>query len=245
MKKQAKEFIGIAAVPLVVLAIFALLFPVWRVFDLPTYPEMNALARNAFEMYGLPVIFIGALAEGLLFFNWYLPGSVVVVMGGVFAAEKGIPSVIMTVAVISLGFWLTGIINYALGRYGWYKVLLKFGLRDAIEKTRRRTEKHGLKILFGTSFHPNVGALTATSAGILRLSFVEFALMSALALAAWNTLWGTIVYWVGPPIIGIVNYKNLLLILGGWVAGLLVYFVWVKLRQPKIAAEPIPVTPEE
>ena len=225
MNTHLKEFLKYASLPIILLALFAVLTVAYKLFDLPSYAEITVWVKNAFAVYGYWVIFLGALAEGILFANWYLPGSVVVVMGVAFAQENGL-SAPVSVALITLGFFITAVINYALGRYGWYRLLMKLGLADALNRTKKRVEKHGHKIIFGTYFHPNIGALTATSAGILRLSFARFVLYSALALIVWNTIWGMVVYISGPAIVEIVNFKNLLLIISSWLIILLVIFIW-------------------
>ena len=224
MRKQTHDFIKFASVPLVLLAILLALIGLFHLFDLPDYNEIIAWAKASTFKYGYWFIFIGALAEGILFFNWYLPGSVVVVLGGVFAPQMGL-STFKVVALIIFGFWLTSILNYAMGRYGWYRLLLRFGLKGAIEKTKARVEKHGLKIIFGTYFHPNIGALTATSAGILQLSFKKFLYYSTMALVAWNTLWGTVAYYIGPPLVEQVHYKNLVVVLLIWLVILFFQFI--------------------
>ena len=227
MNIHLKEFLKYASLPIILLALFGVLTIVYKLFDLPSYAEMTIWTKNAFTTYGYWVIFVGALAEGILFANWYLPGSVVVVMGVAFAQENGL-SAPVAVALITLGFLITAVINYALGRYGWYRLLMKLGLAEALNRTKKRVEKYGHKIIFGTYFHPNIGALTATSAGILRLSFPRFVIYSVISLAVWNTIWGMVVYISGPAIVEIVNFKNLLLIISAWLAALLVIFIWKK-----------------
>ncbi|MBU0577102.1 DedA family protein [Patescibacteria group bacterium] len=237
MNKPLKEFFKYASLPIILLVIFAMLTIFYKIFDLPSYGEITAWVKDMFMVHGYWVVFLGAVAEGLLFANWYLPGSVVVVMGVAFAQESGL-NVLWIVTLIVSGFMITAVINYALGRYGWYRLLMKFGLADALNKTKKRVEKHGLKIIFGTYFHPNIGALTSTSAGILHLSFYRFLAYSALALVTWNAFWAMVVYISGPAIVEIVNYKNLLLILGSWLIVLAIVFIW---KRKKIL---IPATEE-
>jgi membrane protein DedA with SNARE-associated domain len=240
MTKPTKEFLKYAGLPIVLFTVLVLILFFYQFFDLPTYSEITQYAKDMFAVYGYWVVFIGAIAEGILFFNWYLPGSVVVVMGVVFGQENGL-SVFWVVNLITLGFFITTVLNYALGRYGWYRLLLKFGLRDAIEKAKKRVKNKGLKIIFGTYFHPNVGALTATSAGILKLSFKTFCLYSLAALLAWNALWGVVVYTWGPSLVELVNYKSLLIIIGLWIVAMLIQFIRIKRRKMAPATEEVEV----
>lgn len=214
--------------------LFAILTIIYRIFDLPSYAEITVWIKDAFAVHGYRVVFLGALAEGILFANWYLPGSVVVVMGVAFAKESGL-NVFFVSSLIILGFFITTILNYAAGRYGWYKLLMKLGLANTLNQTKKKVEKHGHKIIFGTYFHPNIGALTATSAGILQLSFVRFFTYSILALIAWNTLWTFVVYYSGPAIVEIVNFKSLIIIISSWLAILLFVFIW-KMKKVQVRA---------
>ncbi len=224
MKKHFKEFFKYAIVPLVILSIFAVFTIIYKYLGLPSFDEIVELAKGAYAEYGYWVVFIGAVAEGILFANWYLPGSVIVVMSVVFAKENGL-SVFWVINCITLGFLLTAMINYSLGRYGWYRLLLKFGMKDTLERAKQKTEKHGLKIIFGTYFHPNLGSLIATSAGILRLPVVKFFTYSLVALLAWNAFWGILVYYTGDFILNLVTYKSLIMILMAWVVVLLFEFI--------------------
>jgi len=115
MKQGLKEFYKYASFPIMLLALFAVSLILYTVFDLPSYEEINARVELAFAVHGYWVVFFGALAEGILFANWYLPGSVVVVMGVAFAQQSGL-NVFGVVSLITLGFFLTTILNYALFR---------------------------------------------------------------------------------------------------------------------------------
>lgn len=238
MNTNLKEFLKYASLPMILLAFFGLFALLYQIFDLPSYTEINAWVKEIFVDHGYWVVFVGAIAEGLLFVNWYLPGSVVVVMGVALARDSGL-SVLWMTTLITAGFFLTAVFNYALGRFGWYRLLMKLGLADTLNKTKKKVEKHGHKIIFGTYFHPNVGALTATSAGILRLSFYRFLLFSILALIIWNTLWTIVVFISGPAIVEIVNFKNLLIIISSWIVVLLLIFIRKKIKAQKPVTEEI------
>ncbi len=238
MNKNLKEFLKYASLPIILLAVFGLFIGLYHIFDLPSYTEINAWVKEIFIDHGYWVVFVGAIAEGLLFANWYLPGSVVVVMGVALARDSGL-SVVWMATLITAGFFVTAVFNYALGRFGWYRLLMKLGLADTLNKTKKKVEKHGHKIIFGTYFHPNIGALTATSAGILKLSFKRFLVYSILALIAWNTLWTIVVFVSGPAIVEIVNFRNLLIIISSWLVALLGIFIWRKKRAPKLVTEEV------
>jgi len=198
-------------IPLIFLMSFLLFVVVYRFLGLPNGQELIDIAKNYYNNYGYITIFIASLIEGLLVVNWYLPGSLVIVLGVILSAGNPIRVVFM-VAIITIAFLITSVINYVFGRYAWYRFLLFLGLRVPLEKMKQRVEKHGLVLIFSTYFHPNIGALTALSSGILRLPFIRFLVYSIIALILWNVFWGLVVYLVGPIILNFLHMTFLIAI---------------------------------
>lgn len=201
----------------------AMVIPVSKLLDLPSEDELILITKNFYLNYGYLVVFIAAIIEGALFINWYLPGSVVIVLGVVFAKDASL-NVILVIAFITLGFLLTAVMNYFLGSFGWYRLFMKLGLKAPMDRAKIKMEKYGLPVIFGTYFHPNMGALAATSAGILKLPFVIFFLYSLSALVLWNTLWGVAVYFFGMVIIKTLSPWTIVTGLAIWIIYLLIRF---------------------
>lgn len=204
------------------LTVFLVFLMIYRLLGLPSPEELVKIANGYYSKYGYFVVLLGALIEGTLFVNWYLPGSTVVALGVVFARENS-TSVVSVIAIIIFGFFVSGMFNYFMGKYGWYHVFMKIGLKQPLEKVRVRVKEKGLPIILGTYFHPNIGALIATCAGILKLPFLKFLGYSLVALVVWNSLWGAVVYFTGPLI---------LKFLGRWVVGaaLVLWIIFLAVR---------------
>jgi len=205
--------------PTVLLLLFVLLVVAYQMFDLPGKEELVLKAQGYYERHGYLTVFLGSAIEGLLFVNWYFPGSIIAVTGVVFAKTIGM-NVFAVVGLIIAGFFLSGMVNYSLGRYGWYRLLLKMGLEKPLQTVKLKMERWGLFMIFGSYLHPNVGALAATSAGILGFEFKKFALYSFWAIVLWNTIWGLVVYFSGTFILDII---------GPWFVGATLVF-WLGLR---------------
>lgn len=208
--------IRIAAVPLILLAMFLVFVVIYQIFDFPDSSELVEIAQTYYSSHGYWVVFLGALVEGILVINWYLPGSLVIVLGIVFSGQGGLNPFII-VGLVIVAFYIDVILNYVAGRYGWYKLLLRLGLASPLEKMRRKVLHHGLPVIFATYFHPNIGALTAASCGILRLPFDKFLGYSILALVAWNGFLGTVVYISGPAIMKFLSMRFLFPVLIVWI----------------------------
>jgi len=226
MNPKYQKIIQYVAIPILAVGFYLLLIFIARKIGLPSPEMIIAWAQKYYEQYGYWVVLVGALAEGALFINWYLPGSIVVALGAVFARSAGLNIYLMLFMVI-IGFYSTALLNYAMGRFGWYHVFIKLGLKQPLEKIQAKVQDKGLKILFTTYVHPNFGALAATSAGILRMDFYKFALYALISIALWNSFWTTIFYWFG---VGLLKHVNLLIIAGG----VFVYFMFMKSFKEKV-----------
>ncbi|OGI73080.1 hypothetical protein A3D42_02025 [Candidatus Nomurabacteria bacterium RIFCSPHIGHO2_02_FULL_41_18] len=220
LSPQENKILQYIALPLIVLVFYVGLIYLYKFLGLPSSGEIINFAKRYYENYGYWVVLVGALVEGALFINWYLPGSVVVALGVVFARSAGLNVFFMLFLVIT-GFFLTALLNYALGRFGWYHIFLKLGLEGPLLKIQAKVKDQGLRALFTAYVHPNFGALAATAAGILRLSFYEFFFYSLISIITWNSFWTLIFYYFGSALL---NHLNFLIILGG----IFVYFMFVK-----------------
>lgn len=210
-----------ALLPISVLGIFLLIYLAWRFFALPPEKELLEIARFYFDKYGLAILLLSSLIEGTVLVGWYYPGSLVIFLG-VILAGKDISKVAAAVGVITMGLFFAYVINFLLGKYGWYRLLLKFGLREALGDVRARVTKHGLLAIFMSYWQPNLAALVATSAGILNFSFSKFLVYSLVAAILWNIFWGTLVYFVGESALSLVGVRFVLLAICVWI----VYRIW-------------------
>lgn len=188
---------------------------------MPPDEEIIEIARFYFDKYGLAILLISAFVEGTVLVGWYYPGSLVIFLG-VILAGRDIPKVVAAVATITLGLFFAYLINFLLGKYGWYRLLLKFGLKAALEDTKARVLKYGPAAIFISYWQPNLAALVATSAGILDFSFKKFFLYSLAAAVLWDTFWGILVYFIGEKVLEVVGLKSILLVISLWI----IYRIW-------------------
>lgn len=74
---------------------------------------MNAL----FDRFGMPIVFLAALAEATVFIGVVFPGVVLIFLGGAYADSLGVP-VPLVVVIGALGTIIGDTISYAMGRWG-------------------------------------------------------------------------------------------------------------------------------
>jgi membrane protein DedA with SNARE-associated domain len=220
---MSKSFFKQIAIPLFFLAFAITSYVIWKILQLPSEADLIEIARGYFNKYGLITLLISSLIEGLLLMGWYYPGSLVIFLGVIFAG-KDVIKVIEAVAIITVGLFTAYIINFFLGKYGWYKLLLTVGLRKSLEVAKQKLTKYGLWAIFISYWHPNLAALTSTATGILQFSFKKFIFYSFGATVLWNIFWGTLVYLLGEASLSLIGIRFIIIVLTAWI----VYKLWAR-----------------
>jgi len=229
-----KSILKAISVPLLILSVAALLYFSWQLLGLPSDEALIGIARSYFERYGLITLLVSALLEGVLLVGVYYPGSLVIFLGVIFSIGNPIGT-IQAVAVVIVGLFIAYCINYVLGKYGWYRLLLAFGLRKPLDEAQSRLTKYGLRAIFLTYWHPNLAALTATATGILQFPFATFCMYSLSATILWNTFWGVLVYNLGETSLHLMGMPFILSFVSLWIV-----FVLIKAIRDRHIATPPP-----
>lgn len=209
------------AFPLVLFGIYLMFIVIWKLLDLPQGDTLVENLREYFERYGLWAVFAAAFIEGLLLAGNYFPGSFIVFLGVISAGQDAVRA-LEIVSVASLGFFLAYTIDYVLGRYGWHRLLLKMGLGESVKKAEHGLEGRGLSAILFSYWVPNLAAVTATAAGIIRAPFMKFELFSTFGVVIWNAFWGTLVFALGTAALALTELKYITIAVLVWIAVILV-----------------------
>jgi membrane protein DedA with SNARE-associated domain len=221
MNTKTKEILKLISIPAILMGIYLSMYIVWKVLGLPSNDQFLVIVKEWFGKYGLWIVFVGALIEGFLLLGQYFPGGFIIFLG-VISAGKDISGAVWVVFIVCVAFFIAYTLNYLLGKYGWYKLLIKFGLGQSIEKSKDKLAKQGLNVIFFSYWEPNLASLTATAAGILQISLVKFSLYSAVGIILWNMFWGILVYTLGESALKIVGLKYIPIVFVVWVSVLIV-----------------------
>ena len=216
---EPRRLLASLAMPLILAGTVATVVLVWRIFDLPPDTELMRMAGHFFDTYGYPAIFLSAVLEGALIVGLYFPGALVIFLSVILAGHN-IPHIAAIVLVVTSGFSLGLSANYVLGKYGWYRLLLKVGLRHELEKAQERFHRRGALAIALTAWDINVASFTATAAGILRYPYGRFLLYTFSAFLIWNSFWATIIYFIGRQALEFTggNYTYPVIALTVWIA---------------------------
>jgi membrane protein DedA with SNARE-associated domain len=217
-----RRALKILAFPLAVLAAFGLLYAIWLALDLPPEETMAQIAKSYLDRYGVVIVLVSAYLEGLLLIGWYFPGNLVIVLALIVAA--GEPSRFALVAAAGgLGLLGAYVTNFFAGKYGWYRLLLAFGLCEPLENAQRRLTRYGLSAIFMSYWQANLASCISTAAGILQFPPARFVVYSAIAEALWATFWASIIFFLGKSALALVGFRMILLVIMLWIAGRLIY----------------------
>jgi membrane protein DedA with SNARE-associated domain len=202
-KKRGVLFLQIGVFLLVYL--FILLFLRDKFTDIA---KITSIAGQVYGTYGYYLIFLGALVEGIFILGFYIPGSLIVLLG-VSLARLGILSFPLVVIFGISGFCLAYCFNYYLGRVGWYKIVEGFGFEKQIDGAKKKLVSHYSAAFFWGYIMPSTGSVLSTASGILRVPFKAFIFRTLLIQSFWSLFIGSLAYIFG------LNFINVFLVYFG------------------------------
>jgi membrane protein DedA with SNARE-associated domain len=181
---------------------------------IPEAPQLVQRIEGFYGQYGYDMIFLGALLEGTFMVGFYVPGSFIVLLGAVLA-KSGIVSFPLVILFGTLGLLLGYIINFMLGRFGWYHIVEGVGLGKSIKSAEDTIKKHQKYALFWGYMMPSTASFLSTAAGILKVDFKKFLLQSLLTQLFWSLLWGGLAFVFGMPFVELfLAYFGFLALIG-------------------------------
>jgi membrane protein DedA with SNARE-associated domain len=206
---------------------FLLLMLIWRVVDLPSPQEVYDGIVRLYHDYGLVIVAAAAAIEGLVLISLYFPGSGVILIG--VAASRGDPTrAVAVVAIVTLAFIVAAQINFVVGYFGLHGLILKMGGSKWLKRAQDRYARNGVYILAPCFVHPNLGGFMSVAAGIGRLQWRKFFIISVASIALWNVFWGFVAYLFAQVVESVATQPFLVLSgLGLWT---ITAFVWGFLR---------------
>ena len=217
-----RRTVRIIAFPLALLGIFALLYAIWVALDLPPEETIIQIAKTYLDRYGIVIVVLSAYLEGLLLIGWYFPGTLVIIFALIVSAADPLAYIQVALAAGS-ALYCAQVTNFFIGKYGWYRLLLAFGLREPLENAKRRLTKYGLSAIFTTFWQANLASLISTAAGILQFPASRFAALAFLAQSLWLTFWATLIYLLGAAALSLAGFRIILLAILLWIAARLIY----------------------
>jgi len=161
-----------------------------------TIIEILTPTLSHFWFAGYWLAFFLAFLETVLVVGVFIPGSVLIIFLGAFAA-KGFFEFDDLVWFAVVGALLGDNINYYIGRKFGAKILQKeiwMLKKEHVEKAKDFIKKHGNKSVFWSRFIPGLKEIVPFIAGSLNMNKKKFFIFNFLGAIGWGLEWAGIGY---------------------------------------------------
>ena len=217
--RELATYIGIGLILLIV----GILFYLRHQGIIPGPHVIITKLTSWYKQFGYIVVFISALLEGLLLIGFYVPGSTAILLG-VILAKSSYLSVPIVVSLAIVGFLISYTIDYCLGRFGLYQFFSFLGYQEIIEQNGANLRKKGWRLIVASLFHPGIGTLLSTGAGVIKMSFYQYFIATLAGLIFWDSLWGFLAYHFGNKVLPILE--------SGWAIPIMLAWLVIALYGP-------------
>lgn len=151
---------------------------------------MIEVIGQLFGQYGTLIVFVGGLLESLVITGIFVPGSVLLLVGGYYASIGLISPFELLVMGIA-GMYVGDILNYSLGRIFRRKILAqKSGkiLNIHVKKFHVASVKYGTGLIGYGHVLGSVRSFICFGAGVFGYPFYHFLLVTFLSTVAWASI---------------------------------------------------------
>ena len=152
--------------------------------------------ESLFDDYGYYLVFFGVLVENSMFLGLFVPGALILLLGGL-AAENGAINLWWVLALGIVATILGDTISYYIGRAGWTKALERTGMGEMIEKVRGSMESHSAWIILAYHFAGYSRVVGPAAAGMFRIPYRRWAPFDYLGGTLWVLAFTMLGYVLG------------------------------------------------
>ena len=144
--------------------------------------------QHLFTDYGYYVVFFGVLMENAMFLGLLVPGSIILILGGL-AAENGSINLGLVIALGIAGTVIGDTISYFIGRMGWSRFLERGTMGEMMAKFRTAMEKNSTWIILAYHFAGYSRVVGPAGAGMFRVPYRKWAPLDFIGGSLWVTLY--------------------------------------------------------
>lgn len=190
----------------------------------PTSEELILTFASLYSKYGYEIIFIGALLEASVLVNFFVPGTVAVAMGAIFA-KTGQLELTLAILFAFIGTSMGYILDYVLGYLGLSDIFKKMGYKWILDSAKERLKELGHRGLIISFFNPTVASYVSFVAGTINFGFWRFLAIALVSTFIWLSFWAILFYSIGDILIHLITkYSFLVLLLA--IAGIFLARFW-------------------
>lgn len=175
-------------------------------------------------LLGYWAVLLGVMTEstGIPF-----PGETILLVAAAYAGVTHHLSIAGVIAAAAAGAIIGDNFGYAIGRYGGYRLIARFGHYihfepERLHVTERYFARHGDKTVFLGRFVSVLRTWVAFFAGVNRMHWRTFLFWNALGGCTWATVYGLAAYFAGRNLARIQHALDYVAIGGGIVIAALI-----------------------
>ncbi|GAC1673210.1 MAG: DedA family protein [Candidatus Dormibacteraceae bacterium] len=181
-------------------------------------------------------LFIAIESTGIPF-----PGETMLITASIYAGHTHRLNIVLVIASSAAGAIVGDNLGYAVGRWGGYRLLRRYGRYIRLHEKRLKLGQylfllHGGKVVFFGRFVSILRTYAAFLAGTNRMPWWRFLIFNAAGGIVWATLFGTGAYVLGTQIHNLTRTATsvgAVLAVGAFVA----FFVFLHRNEARLMAE--------
>lgn len=199
---------------------------------------------HAIIVYGYWAVLV---AVGLESLGIPFPGETTLLVGAVYAGTGRPLNIIGVIVAAAAGAILGDNTGYAIGRYGGYALIKRFGRyvrldEGKLEPAQRFFRTHGDKTVFLGRFVSVLRTWVAFLAGVNRMTWRAFLVWNAAGGVVWAIIYGLLGFYLGRHV-AVLERVIQVAGIGGVVLGVVVVAVlvgvwWLRRRRAQMKATP-------
>jgi membrane protein DedA with SNARE-associated domain len=155
------------------------------------------IAKDLFQHYGYLTVFLAPLLENTIFLGALIPGTVIMLLGGL-SAHDGLISLWPAIPLGIAGAWIGDTISYGIGRFGWQRLGAESRLVQWAEEMRGPLLEHTSWLVVLYHFAGYSRLIGPAASGFLRVPFGRWMMLDYFGSALW-----VIVFMMGGYLLGV------------------------------------------
>ncbi len=192
--------------------------------------------KHWIDSYGYEAIFLLVALESI---GVPLPGETALITGALYAATTHRLNIALVITLAALAAIVGDNIGFALGRWGGYRLLRRYGKYIRFDERRLKIGRyvflrHGGKVVFFGRFVAVLRTYAAFLAGTNRMSWLRFLCFNAAGGITWATVIGIAYYYLGNTVKHVRGPLDIVLGVVA-VAVIVGFFIYVRRTEERYA----------
>jgi membrane protein DedA with SNARE-associated domain len=188
--------------------------------------------------YGYAAVFLFVMVESL---GVPFPGETMLITAALYAGATHNLAIELVWAVAAAGAIVGDNIGYALGAFGGYRLLRRYGSKVRLDEAKLKVgklvfDRHGAKVVFFGRFVSILRTYSAFLAGVNRMRYLRFLVFNAAGGIVWSAVYAFGFYFAGSALSKLRGPIDV--VLGVFAAAAVVAFIlWIRRHERRLERE--------